>query len=74
MYKSEVSLYFGAHDHSYQRSLPLYSNGSFSKKTNNYNSKDGYIISIVEGVAGNDEGIVEEIDEVKDITVSYTVN
>lgn len=62
MYDAKVSLYFGAHDHSYQRSLPIYSDGSFSKKTNNYNSNDGYIISIVEGVAGNDEGIVEKID------------
>lgn len=25
-------------------------------------------------MAGNDEGIVESIDEVKDITASYTVN
>jgi len=62
MYNAKVSLYFGAHDHSYQRSLPIYPNGTFSKKSNNYHSDDGYIISIVEGVAGNDEGIVESID------------
>jgi hypothetical protein len=40
----------------------MYPNGTFSKKSNNYHSDDGYIISIVEGVAGNDEGIVESID------------
>ena len=58
MYNAQVSLYFGAPDHSYQRSLPIYPNGTFSKKSNNYHSDDGYIISIVEGVAGNDEGII----------------
>ncbi len=62
MHNAKVSLYFGAHDHSYQRSLPIYPDGSFSKKTNNYDSNEGYIISIVEGVAGNDESIVENID------------
>jgi hypothetical protein len=44
------------------------------RNTNNYSTEEDYIISIMEGVAGNDEGIVESIDELKDIIFSYTVN
>jgi hypothetical protein len=74
MFEHRVRLYFGAHDHSYQRTLPVYRNGTFSTSKDNYTTAEDYIVSLVEGVAGNDEGIVESIDELKDITVSYTVN
>jgi hypothetical protein len=74
MFDSKVRLYFGAHDHSYQRQYPYYQNGTFSSSKGGYNTGEDYIISIVEGVAGNDEGIVEEIDVIKPITASYTVN
>ena len=73
MFEYKVRLYFGAHDHSYQRTLPMYRNGSFSTRKDNYSTGEDYIVSLVEGVAGNDEGMVESIDELKDITVSYTV-
>lgn len=52
----------------------MFRNGSFSTSKDNYTTQEDYIVSIVEGVAGNDEGIVESMDELKDITVSYTVN
>lgn len=73
MFQAKVRLYFGAHDHSYQRTLPYYQNGTFSSQKGEYNTGEDYIISIVEGVAGNDEGIVEEIEEIKEITAAYTV-
>jgi hypothetical protein len=74
MHDSKVSLYLGAHYHSYQRTFPYLKDGTFSNQKDNYRADDGYIISIVEGVAGNDRDIVEKIDVIESFTASYTVN
>lgn len=54
--------------------FPYYKNGTFSTQLANYRASEEYIISFIEGVAGNDESMVEEIEVVKPITASYTVN
>lgn len=58
MFEAKVSMYFGAHFHTYQRLYPYYKNDTFSKDPDNYRSDKGYIISIVEAVGGNDRDIV----------------
>lgn len=69
-----VSLYLGSHYHTYQRLYPYLQDGSFSNQAENYSSDGKYLISIVEGVAGNDKDIVESIKKIKDFTAAYTVN
>ena len=69
-----VSLYLGSHYHTYQRLDPYLQDGSFSNQAENYSSDGKYLISIVEGVAGNDKDIVESIKKIKDFTAAYTVN
>lgn len=61
MLDAKVSLYLGAHYHTYQRIYPYLRNASFSKQASNYRSNEEYLITIVEGVAGNDKDIVESI-------------
>lgn len=74
MHDSKVSLYLGAHYHTYQRIFPYLRDGTFSTQSKNYRSDDEYIISIVEGVAGNDKDIVENIETIESFTASYTIN
>jgi hypothetical protein len=69
-----VSLYIGAHTHTYQRLLPYHLNDTFSGERDNYKTDGGYLMSVVERVAGNDNKIVEEIEVIEDFTVSYTVD
>lgn len=59
-----MSLYLGAHYHTYQRLYPYLKDGTFSNQKDHYKAESGYIISIVEGVAGNDKDIVETIDKI----------
>ncbi len=47
MIDSGVSLYIGAHTHSYERSYPYYRNHSFVKADPPYISTGQYLISIV---------------------------
>lgn len=74
MIDSGVSLYIGAHYHTYQRLFPYLRNGSFSTQQDHYTSDGDYLITIVEGVAGNDKDIVEKIDTIEGFTAAYTVN
>ncbi len=64
MLENSVSLYLGAHYHSYQRLYPYTKGDKFTTQAEDYNSNDGYLISIVEGVAGNDKEIIESIDSI----------
>jgi hypothetical protein len=74
MFDAGVSLYIGAHYHTYQRAYPYLKDNTFVPQTGNYRSNENYLISIVEGVAGNDKDIVESIDKIEDFTASYTIN
>jgi hypothetical protein len=53
---------------------PYLKDGTFSSQADSYSSDGKYLISIVEGVAGNDKDIVESIKKIKDFTAAYTVN
>lgn len=61
MFAAKVSLYLGAHYHTYQRIYPYLANDTFTQQSKDYKAGEPYIISIVEGVAGNDKDIVESI-------------
>lgn len=74
MFNAGVSLYIGAHYHTYQRAYPYLKDNTFKPQAGDYRSNEEYIISIVEGVAGNDKDIVESIDLIEDFTASYTIN
>ena len=74
MIDSGVSLYIGAHTHSYERSYPYYRNHSFVKAEPPYISTGQYLISIVEGVSGNNRSIVDAIPTVQDFTAKFTAN
>lgn len=73
MFANKVSLYIGAHAHTYQRIHPYFKNGSFVP-VREYHAGHDYLLSIVEGVAGNDKSIVESIDKILDETAAWTIN
>jgi hypothetical protein len=58
MLKNGVSLYVGAHTHTYERNYPYYANRTFSKLESPYQANGNYLISVVEGVAGTDHGFI----------------
>lgn len=64
----------GAHYHTYQRIHPYQRDNTFIKVEGDYKTHQKYLVSIVEGVAGNDKDIVESIDKIEDFTAAYTVN
>lgn len=74
MLNNDISLYLGAHYHSYQRIYPYTKGDKFINQSQNYTSDGGYLITIVEGVAGNDKDIVESIDTIETFTAAYTIN
>jgi hypothetical protein len=47
MFDAGVSLYIGAHYHTYQRAYPYLKDNTFSLQAANYRSNEDYIISIV---------------------------
>ena len=51
-----VALYIGAHFHSYERLYPFFKGNQFKKMMPPYEltKTSKYLISIVEGIAGND--------------------
>lgn len=69
MGKGLVDLYLGAHMHQYERLLP-YSQGKFVKEQSPFTR--GRLVSIVEGVAGNAEYLVDELVPA-DFTANYRV-
>ena len=74
MLENEVSLYLGSHEHTYQRMHPYRKDDTFSMDEKDYSLEGNYLVSIVEGVAGNDKEIVESIDTIEDFTAAYTVS
>lgn len=74
MFDAGVSFYIGAHYHTYQRVYPYLRDNTFLIQDGNYIANEDYIVSIVEGVAGNDKDIVESIDTIEDFTAAYTIN
>lgn len=74
MIDADVSFYLGAHYHTYQRIHPYQKDNTFIKIEGDYKTNQKYLVSIVEGVAGNDKDIVESIDKIEDFTAAYTVN
>lgn len=69
-----VSFYIGAHTHSYERNYPYFRNGSFVPLESPYDSQGSYLVSVVEGVAGNDRTISTVMPEKKEFTARYTLN
>lgn len=47
MLHNKVSLYLGAHYHTYQRIFPYLPDGTFSTQADSYRAEEGYLISIV---------------------------
>lgn len=68
-----VSLYLGAHWHVYQRLYPYIKGDQFLIQEGSYKSDQGYLISIIEGVGGNDKDMVDSLDKIETFTASYTV-
>jgi hypothetical protein len=68
MFVYNVALYSGAHYHTYERDYPFYFNQSFTKVKSPYtwtqggkkDYHDNTLLSIVEGIAGNDREIIME--------------
>lgn len=74
MIENEVSLYLGAHTHSYERNYPYFRNKTFQKIESPYSKKEEYLISIVEGVAGNNVSIINYMPIIQDYTAKWTAN
>ena len=64
MLDNNLSFYLGAHYHTYQRLYPYVKGDKFTNQKSNYTSDGGYLITIIEGVAGNDKDIVESISKI----------
>jgi hypothetical protein len=74
MLESGVSLYVGAHTHSYERNYPYFKNHTFVPIESPYTPNGEFLISVVEGVGGNDNDIVTEMLQKQGYTAKYTVN
>ena len=74
MFKNDIKFYIGAHYHTYERIYPYCQNETFSliKSPYKFQKDDNCIISIIEGIAGNDEKIVEIYDNVKEYTAALS--
>lgn len=64
MLDHNVSFYIGAHWHVYQRLYPYAKKDKFIIQEGNYRSDQGYLISIIEGVGGNDKDMVDSLDKI----------
>ena len=76
MIRKNVIFYLGAHWHSYERIYPYIGGGKTQKIESPYylNSNNQYLLSVLEGIAGNDKNIVEEYDSVKPCTANLSFN
>ena len=72
MNDQKVNLYLGAHVHTYERLYPYYKGNIYNVEGPYYNMDS--LVSIVEGVGGNDQGIVEEPYPLKSFSVKATYN
>ena len=69
--------YLGSHYHTYERLYPFIGNGEFNlEKKGPYevdkNSK--YLVSVVEGISGNDDKIVESYPQFEPYTAAVSYN
>lgn len=77
-----VALYIGAHYHTYERVHPYFYNETFVKKSSPYvwseggeaNYLDNTLLSIVEGIAGNDREIIMTYPPAEEFTAAYVIN
>lgn len=67
-----VDLYIGAHVHTYERQYP-WRKGTVAAVEGPYHNIDA-LVTVVEGVAGNDKDIVEETYPLKSFTAAVTHN
>lgn len=74
MLAAGVSLYLGAHTHDYERTYPYTGNQLFKTLPSPYQAGQGYLLSVVEGVAGSNTSLITEMPVVNNYTASYTVN
>ena len=63
---SRVALYIGAHYHIYERTYPYIGKGKTIQLDPPYdiNRETNYLLSIMEGIAGNDKNIIETMDKI----------
>lgn len=73
MIDAGTSLFLGAHTHSYERNYPYFKDHTFLSMEGPYEASAGYLVSVVEGVAGNQISIAESMPQKMDYTAKYTV-
>ena len=72
----DTVFYIGAHYHTYQRIYPYIKGGDFKLIPGPYNltRNTKYLISVVEGIAGNDKSIVETYGKLSNFTAALSYN
>lgn len=72
----DTVFYIGAHYHTYERIYPYIKGGDFKLIPGPYNltRSTKYLISIVEGIAGNDKSIVETYGKLSNFTAALSYN
>lgn len=76
-----VALYMGGHYHTYERVYPYYYNDTFKKVESPYtwteggasNYLDNTLLSIVEGIAGNDREIIMQYPPDEPFTAAHVI-
>ena len=69
--------YLGAHYHTYERLFPFIGKGNFDlQNPGPYHLTDSsrYLVSVVEGIAGNDDKIVESYGSIQPYTATLSFN
>jgi len=75
MIDAGATLYIGAHTHDYERIYPYFPNQTFQTLESPYSEGKGYLISIVEGVAGSDTTLITDMTTlISNQTASYTTS
>lgn len=68
--------YIGAHYHTYERIFPYIKGGDFKLIPGPYSltKNTKYLVSVVEGIAGNDKSIVESYGKLSNFTAALSYN
>lgn len=76
MFSNNIKFYIGAHYHTYERLYPYCKNGTFSLVPPPYDSESlkECMVSVIEGIAGNDDKIVEVYKVVNEYTAKLSFN
>jgi hypothetical protein len=73
MFDAGIKFYIGAHYHVYERIYPYCQNGTIQQIESPYDLKDSNcIVSILEGIAGNSDKIVETYDNLQSFTAKVS--